>query len=99
MDDGAGPSKSMDTEDILEKKDKIFEDVLNMLVDKLNISPTDIHIDTDVREELMFDSLDLYELVIDIEEAYDIRLPDEDLDNIVRVQDVVDLIYTLSTSC
>ena len=31
MDDGAGPSNSMDTEDILEKKDKIFEDVLNML--------------------------------------------------------------------
>lgn len=99
MDDGAGPSKSMDSEDILEKKDKIFEDILNMLVDKLNISPTDIRIDTDVREELMFDSLDLYELVIDIEEAYDIRLPDEDLDNIVLIKDVVDLIYNLSTSC
>lgn len=87
MDDGA---------DVIEKKDRIFEDVLNMLVDKLNISPTDIKIDTNVRDELMFDSLDLYELVIDIEEAYDIRLPDEQLDCIVYVKDVVDLIYDLS---
>ncbi|MCQ2531282.1 MAG: phosphopantetheine-binding protein [Saccharofermentans sp.] len=94
MDD---PRERMNAEEVLEKKDKIFEDVLNMLVDRLNISPTDIRMDTDVKEELMFDSLELYELVVDIEEAYDIRLPDEDLDRIVLVKDVVELIYTLST--
>lgn len=94
MDD---PRERMNAEEVLEKKDKIYEDVLNMLVDRLNISPTDIRMDTDVKEELMFDSLELYELVVDIEEAYDIRLPDEDLDRIVLVKDVVELIYTLST--
>lgn len=94
MDD---PRERMNSEDILDKKDRIFEDVLGMLVERLNISPTDIHMDTDVKDELMFDSLELYELVVDIEEAYDIRLPDEDLDQIVLVKDVVDLVYKLST--
>ena len=98
MDDNADPRERMNSEDILDKKDRIFEDVLNMLVERLNISPTDIDYDTNVKEDLMFDSLDLYELVIDIEEAYDIRLPDEELDSIVYVKDVVDLIFTLSTN-
>ena len=97
MDDNGNPREPMTEEDILEKKDKIFEDVLKLLVDRLNISPTDIKLDTDVKDELLFDSLELYELVIDLEEAYDIRLPDEELDRIVLVQDVVDLVFNLST--
>jgi len=42
---------------------------------------------------LGFDSLQIYELVVDLESTYDIRLSDDDLDKVVTVQDVVDLVY------
>ena len=71
--------------DVLKKKDKIFEDVLGLLVDELGISPTDITQDMRIAEDLSFDSLQLYELVIDLEEAYDIRMPDDVLDTIKTV--------------
>ena len=67
-----------------------------MLVAELNVSPTDITSDLTIRDDLNFDSLQLYEFVIDLEEAYDIRLPDDLLDNVRTIADVVDLVYDLS---
>ena len=97
MDDNGDPrERNFNEEDVLKKKDKIFEDVLKMLVAELNVSPTDITSDLTIRDDLNFDSLQLYEFVIDLEEAYDIRLPDDLLDNVRTIADVVDLVYDLS---
>lgn len=96
MDDNADPRERNLTEDELEKKDRIFEDVLKLLVEELGISPTDITPDLKIMEDLAFDSLQIYQLVIDLEEAYDIRMPDEVLDTVDTVGDVVDLVYSLT---
>ena len=97
MDDNGDPrERNFNEEDVMKKKDKIFEDVLKMLVAELNVSPTDITSDLTIRDDLNFDSLQLYEFVIDLEEAYDIRLPDDLLDNVRTIADVVDLVYDLS---
>lgn len=97
MDDNGDPrERNFTEEDIMKKKDKIFEDILKMLVAELNVSPTDITSDLTIRDDLNFDSLQLYEFVIDLEEAYDIRLPDDLLDNVRTIADVVDLVYNLS---
>ena len=96
MDDNADPRERNLTEDELEKKDRIFEDVLKLLVEELGISPTDITPDLKIMEDLAFDSLQIYQLVIDLEEAYDIRMPDEVLDTVITVGDVVDLVYSLT---
>ncbi len=98
MDDNGDPRERRpgDSEDVLRKKDKIFEDVLKLLVDELGISPTDITPDLRIMEDLSFDSLQIYELVIDLEEEYDIRMPDDVLDTMKTVSDVVDLVYVLS---
>lgn len=97
MDDNGDPrERNFNEEDVMKKKDKIFEDVLKMLVAELNVSPTDITSDLTIRDDLNFDSLQLYEFVIDLEEAYDIRLPDDLLDNVRTISDVVDLVYDLS---
>jgi len=97
MDDNGDPrERNFTEEDVMKKKDKIFEDVLKMLVAELNVSPTDITSDLTIRDDLNFDSLQLYEFVIDLEEAYDIRLPDDLLDNVRTIADVVDLVYNLS---
>lgn len=98
MDDNGDPrERNFNEEDIMKKKDKIFEDILKMLVAELNVSPTDITSDLTIKDDLNFDSLQLYEFVIDLEEAYDIRLPDDLLDNVRTIADVVDLVYDLST--
>lgn len=97
MSDNADPRERMNDEDIIRKKDMIFEDILKLVVDELEISPTEVTPDLSIVEDLMFDSMQIYELVIDLEEAYDIRLPDDLIDTVKTVGDVVDLVYTLSS--
>ncbi|MBO4242894.1 MAG: acyl carrier protein [Clostridiales bacterium] len=97
MDDKESPrERIMTVKDAEERKDMIFEDVLKLLVQELGISPTEINRDVQIMEELNFDSLQMYELVIDLEEAYDIRLPDDLLETVKTVGDVVDLVYSRS---
>ncbi|SEW17256.1 acyl carrier protein [Ruminococcaceae bacterium KH2T8] len=98
MDDTADPrERNFNDEDIMKKKDMIFEDILKLLVAELDVSPTDIKPDMTISDDLNFDSLQLYEFVIDIEEAYDIRLPDDLLDNVKTISDMIDLVYKLSS--
>ena len=78
-----------------ERKDRIYEDLLKIITEELGVSPTDINSALDVREDLQFDSLQLYSFVIDVEEAYDIRIPDEDLDKVRTIADIVDLVYEI----
>ena len=95
MDDPSGP-RERNNDDMLKRKDMIFDDIVRELTQTLNMSPTDITVDLSLRNNLILDSLQLYELVIDMEEAYNIRLPDELLDEIDTIQDVVDLVYKLT---
>ena len=95
MDDPSGP-RERNNDDMLKRKDMIFDDIVSELTQTLNMSPTDITVDLSLRNDLILDSLQLYELVIDMEEAYNIRLPDELLDEIDTIQDVVDLVYKLT---
>ena len=95
MEDPSGP-RERTQDDILKKKDMIFDDIVRKLSQALSISPTDISMDLSLRDDLTIDSLQLYELVIDMEEGYDIRLPDELLDNIDTISDVVEIVYDLT---
>lgn len=95
MDDPSGPRERMN-DDVMKKKDRIFDDIVKELSQELNISPTDITMDLSLRSDLIIDSLQLYDLVIDLEEIYSIRLPDELLDEIDSIEDVVELVYKLT---
>ena len=78
------------------KKKKIYDDVLRILSGTLEVSPEDIPDDLGVDSGLPFDSLQLYEFVIDLEEEYKIKISDEALDGIKDIGDVVDLVYSLT---
>ena len=78
------------------KKKKIYDDVIRILSGTLEISPEDIPDDIGVDSGLPFDSLQLYEFVIDLEEEYGIKISDEALDGIKNMGDVVDLVYNLT---
>ena len=71
----------------------IFERVKDVIGEQLGIETVDtITMDTTFIEDLGADSLDIVELVMAIEEEFDIEIPDTDAEKIVTVGDVVDYI-------
>jgi len=92
MDDNGDPRERM-----ADKKDQIYEDLLKIITEELGVSPTDIDPNLELREDLQFDSLQLYSFVIDVEEAYDIRISDEQIDKVRTMDNLVDLVYEMIT--
>lgn len=78
------------------RREEIYNEVLRILSSDLEVPVDDIERDMDLNTELPFDSLQLYEFVIDLEEAYNIKLPDEMLDQMKTVDDIVNLIMQLT---
>ncbi len=75
---------------------KVKEDVIRIMAETLEISPEEITPDLSFNTDLPFDSLQLYEFVIDVEETYNVRLPDELLDQVKTVDDMIDVVVKLS---
>lgn len=62
-----------------------------IIVEQLSLdNPDTITPEASFKEDLGVDSLDLFELVMALEEEYGVEIPSEDLENILTVQDVID---------
>lgn len=72
-------------------KQEVAVRVLEVVKNQLSIS--DARLDSSLVDDLGSDSLDLVELVMDLEEEFNVSIPDE-ADKCVTVQDVVDLVHT-----
>ena len=67
----------------------MFEKVRDMLAESLNISAEKITMDSNVIEDLGADSLDMVELLSRLEDEEGITIPEEDLDGLTTVGDIV----------
>ncbi len=67
----------------------VFEKVKAILVAQLDAEEDDITMDTNIAEDLGADSLDIVDLVMSLEEEFDTEIPDEEIENIKTVGDVV----------
>lgn len=67
-----------------------FEKVQSIIADVLNIDPSKIEPDTTFVDDLGADSLDVLQIVMGIEDAFDIKIPDDATDKIVTVADAVE---------
>lgn len=67
----------------------MFEKVRDMLAEALNISAEKITMDSNVIEDLGADSLDMVELLSRLEDEEEITIPEEDLDGLTTVGDIV----------
>lgn len=75
-----------------EMKSKIVDIIANQLgVEKDIITP-----EANVVDDLGADSLDVVELVMALEEAFDLEIPDEDAENIRTVKDIFDYLEKVS---
>ena len=72
----------------------ITDRVKSIIVDQLNVSADEVTIEASFIEDLGADSLDIVELIMALEEEYDIEIPDEDAEKIQTVQDVTNYIQS-----
>ncbi len=66
-----------------------FERVSKVVVDRLGVEESDVTEDASFRDDLDADSLDVVELVMELEEEFDTEISDEDAEQIVTVGDAV----------
>ena len=70
----------------------LFDEVKEVVVEQLNVSPDDVKEDSKFADDLGADSLDVVELVMSLEEKFDIEIPDEEAENIATVADAIKFI-------
>ena len=70
----------------------IFDKVKEIIADQLGIDEEEIVSDASFIDDLGADSLDLVELIMALEEEFDMEIPDEDAEKIKTVGDAVDYI-------
>lgn len=72
--------------------DELFDQLKELIVDKLEVSADAVTLDARFREDLGADSLDTYELVYAIESEMDIEVPDEKANEFEKVSDALEYI-------
>ncbi len=66
----------------------MFEELRDMISNQIGIEKEKITLETNIRKDIKADSAELLEMILDIEEKYDLEMP-EDLDTIQTVGDIV----------
>ncbi len=70
----------------------IFEKVKEITVDQLGVDEEDVTMEAAFIEDLEADSLDIVELMMELEEEFEIEIPDDEAEKIVTVSDAVEYI-------
>ena len=67
----------------------MFEKIRDLVAEQLGVNKDDIKPESRFKEDLNADSLDLFELIMSLEDEFDIKIPDEATEKIVTVADAV----------
>lgn len=71
----------------------IAQRVKEIMVEKLAVDIESVTPETNIKEELGADSLDVIELIMAFEDEFKITIPDEAVENIVTVQQAIDCVF------
>ena len=69
-----------------------FEKLKKVIAEVLNVDPNEITMETTFTEDLGADSLDVFQIIMGIEEEFDIEIPTEKAEEISTVEEAVELI-------
>lgn len=76
------------------ERDEALAAIRELAVDVLAVQPDDVVESASFKEDLDADSLDLVEVVMALEERFDISIPEEDLEGVTTIGNAVDLILS-----
>ena len=67
----------------------MFDKVKAIFEEQLGVSQDEMQLDTNFKDELGVDSLDLYEIVMKMEDEFDVEIPAEELEDVATFEDVL----------
>ncbi|MFC4771194.1 acyl carrier protein [Enterococcus hermanniensis] len=67
-----------------------FEKIQDIIVEELGVEKEEVKLDTNIQEDLEADSLDLFQIINEIEDEFDVKIETED--GIATVKDLVDYV-------
>lgn len=70
----------------------VFEKVKEIIVDSLSCDEEAVVLEANLKEDLEADSLDAVELIMAVEEEFDVEIPDEKATEMKTVKDIVDFV-------
>lgn len=70
----------------------IIDKVKGFLVDQLDVDPDSITLESVITDDLGADSLDVVDLVMTLEEEFDLEIPDEEVEEMRTVGDIINYI-------
>jgi len=70
----------------------VYEKVKDIVVEQLGVNPEDLSMQSSLIDDLGADSLDIVELIMALEEEFNLEISDEDAEKIITMGDVVDYI-------
>jgi acyl carrier protein len=76
-------------------QDEVFEKVRKVVAEVFKVEESQISLTTKFMDDLKAESLDIITLLMEFEEAFDRRIPDEDAEKLLSVQDAVKYIMTM----
>lgn len=69
-----------------------FEKLKKVIAEVLNVDPEEITMESTFMDDLGADSLDVFQIIMGIEEEFDIEIPADEAENITTVEEAVELI-------
>ncbi len=69
-----------------------FEKIVNILAGQFDVDADILTLETDIAKDLNADSLDVVEVLMSIEDEFDVEIPDEEIENIKTIGDLVEYI-------
>ena len=84
------------TEVLIMTNEELFNSIKQMIVDQLGVDEDTITEDSSFVDDLNADSLDMVELVMAMEQEFDIEIPDDVAEKVVTVKDAVEYIQSLT---
>jgi len=70
----------------------VFEKLKEVVVDKLGVDESEVTMEANFKDDLGADSLDLFEVVMGMEEEFEISISNDDIEKIATIKDAVDYI-------
>ena len=75
---------------LIKEKIVMLEEMKKMIAEQLSCDENEINLETSFKDDLGADSLDLFELVMALEDEYNIEIPAEELADLATVGDVIE---------